>query len=81
LSTEIPIKKEESDSITAATVVFKLLAMSGKAGKYMSMDNGPIAVRRPSMRMTGNLFSDLVVFIKMDQGKGIAIPWISERKS
>jgi hypothetical protein len=73
----MPIKKEERDNITDATVVFKLLAMSGKAGKYMSIDNGPIAVRKPNMRMRCNLFSDLLVFIKLDQGKGIAIPWIS----
>jgi hypothetical protein len=70
----MPIKNDERDNITDAMVVFKLLAISGKAGKYMSMDNGPIAVRKPSMRMRCNLFSDLVVFII--QGKGIAIDLI-----
>jgi hypothetical protein len=74
----MPIKKEESDNITDATVVFKLLAISGNAGRYMSMDKGPIAVRKPSMRMRCNLFSDLAVFIKLDEGKGIAIQWIRE---
>jgi len=77
----MPIKKEESDNITDATVVFKLLAMSGNAGKYISMDKGPIAVRKPRMRMRCNLFSDFAVFIKLDQGKGIAIQWIREQLS
>jgi len=77
----MPIKKEESDNITDATVVFKLLAISGKAGRYMSIDKGPIAVRKPSIRMRCNLFSDLFVFIKLDQGKGIAIQWIREKLS
>jgi hypothetical protein len=49
--TDIPMKKLDKDNVTRATDVCKLLAISGKAGKYMSIDNGPIAVRKPNIRM------------------------------
>ena len=48
---EIPTKKEDKDSITTATVVCKLLAMLGNAGKYISIDNGPIEVSKPKIRI------------------------------
>jgi hypothetical protein len=47
----MPIKKLDSDSITCAIVVFNPLAISGKAGKYISMEKGPMAVSMPRMRM------------------------------
>jgi hypothetical protein len=47
----MPIKKEDNDNITEATVVFKPFAILGKAGKYISIDNGPIADKRPNMRI------------------------------
>jgi hypothetical protein len=49
------MKKLESESTTFETDVFSPLAISGKAGRYMSMENGPIAVSRPSIRMIYDL--------------------------
>jgi hypothetical protein len=47
----MPIKKLDKDNVTLATEVFRLLAISGKAGRYMSIESGPIAVRKPRIRM------------------------------
>jgi hypothetical protein len=49
--TEIPTKKDDNDNITFETVVFKFLAILGKAGRYISMDNGPIDVSNPKIRI------------------------------
>jgi hypothetical protein len=51
---EIPTKKEDKDNITLETEVFKFLAMLGKAGKYISIDSGPIAVNSPKIRIKKN---------------------------
>jgi hypothetical protein len=58
---EIPTKKEESESITLETDVFKFFAMLGKAGKYISMDKGPMEVRSPkiSIKKNGDLSLDV----------------------
>jgi hypothetical protein len=48
---DIPIKKEDKESITEATVVFKPFAILGKAGKYMSIDKGPMADNKPKIRI------------------------------
>lgn len=60
---EMPTKKEESDSITLETDVFKFLAMLGKAGKYISMDNGPMDVSNPkiSIKKNGDLSLDEIM--------------------
>ncbi len=47
----IPMKKLDNDNVTCATVVCKPFAISGNAGKYISMEKGPIAERKPSMRI------------------------------
>jgi len=47
----MPMKKLERDRVTCATLVCKPFAISGNAGKYMSMEKGPIAVSRPRMRI------------------------------
>ncbi len=39
----MPIKKLESESDTLEIVVFRLLAIAGKPGRYISTENGPIA--------------------------------------
>jgi hypothetical protein len=49
--TEMPMKKDDNDNITLETVVCSPLAILGKAGRYMSIDKGPIAVKRPKIRM------------------------------
>ena len=49
--TEMPIKKLDNDNITCSTDVYKLTAIAGNAGRYMSIENGPIAVSKPSMRI------------------------------
>jgi hypothetical protein len=47
----MPIRKLDSDSITCATVVFRPFAIFGNAGRYISMDKGPMAVSSPSIRI------------------------------
>ena len=41
------MKKLEREYDTASTVVFKLSAIAGNPGKYMSMENGPMADNKP----------------------------------
>jgi hypothetical protein len=48
---EMPIKKEERESITEDTGVFKSFAMVGKAGKYISIESGPMELNNPRIRM------------------------------
>src|SRR5690349_12846793 len=47
----MPIKKLDKDSVTFATVVCRSFAMSGKPGRYMSMEKGPMAESTPRMRI------------------------------
>ena len=47
----MPIKNEERDSITEDTVVLRSFAMAGNAGKYMSIERGPIELNNPKMRI------------------------------
>ena len=49
--TEMPTKKLDKESVTCATVVCNPLAISGNAGRYISIENGPIAERSPRIRM------------------------------
>ena len=49
---EIPIKKLESDKEIFATVVCKSAAIAGKPGKYMSIENGPMADSRPNINIS-----------------------------
>ncbi len=48
------MKKDDNESITEATFVFNPFAMLGKAGRYMSIDNGPMAARSPKISMRKN---------------------------
>jgi hypothetical protein len=57
----MPIKKLESDRATSETVLFRFFAMAGKAGRYISIDSGPIAVNRPMIRITVKLLFDLLL--------------------
>jgi hypothetical protein len=47
----MPIKKLDSDSVTWLTVVCRFFAISGNAGKYISIEKGPMAVSKPSISM------------------------------
>ena len=49
---DIPMKKLDRDSITCSRVVCSDRAISGNPGKYISMENGPIAVSEPRMRIS-----------------------------
>jgi hypothetical protein len=60
---EMPTKKEESESITLETDVFKFFAMLGNAGKYISMDKGPMDVSSPKISIKKNGDLSLEVFI------------------
>ena len=68
---EIPIKKLESDKEILATVVCKSAAIEGKPGRYMSIENGPIADKRPRIRINLNFFfpSMTTVEFKIVPGK------------
>src|SRR3546814_12226204 len=52
----MPIKKEVSDHWTCATVVSRLAAMASKPGRYMSIENGPMADSSPSVMKIKNRF-------------------------
>jgi hypothetical protein len=54
LASEIPIKKLESESDTWPTVVCRSAAISANAGRYISMENGPMAVIIPNTSMVRN---------------------------
>jgi len=60
----MPTKKEESESITLETDVFKFFAMLGNAGKYISMDKGPIELSNPSIRIKKKGDFRLVAFMQ-----------------
>jgi hypothetical protein len=49
---------------TLATVVFRSSAIPEKPGKYISIENGPSAVREPKIRINWKYFNlDLGVFV------------------
>ena len=51
---QIPIKKLDRERPTRGMVVCKSFAMPGNPGKYISMENGPIADSRPRIRIVKN---------------------------
>jgi hypothetical protein len=51
---EIPIKKLDNERATCGTVVFNAAAMAGKAGRYISIEKGPIAESNPNIRIVKN---------------------------
>jgi hypothetical protein len=59
---EIPIKKLESDNDICDTVVFKSAAMPSKEGRYISIENGPMAVFIPSTSIN-KAFLFLVIIV------------------
>ena len=52
----MPIKKLESERPIFATVVCRSAAIAGKPGKYISIDNGPMADNMPNISIVKNLF-------------------------
>ena len=56
----MPIKKLESDKAIFATVVCRSSAIAGKPGKYISIENGPMAVNIPNINIS---FVFLLLFI------------------
>lgn len=53
---EIPIKKLDNESETLAVVVCRSSAIAVNPGKYISIENGPIADKVPRMRIVKNRF-------------------------
>jgi hypothetical protein len=51
----MPMKKLDRERETRATVVWREAAMEGKPGKYISIENGPIADNSPKISITENL--------------------------
>ncbi|GEO11425.1 hypothetical protein SAE01_39210 [Segetibacter aerophilus] len=51
---EIPMKKLESDNEIFATVVCRSAAIEGNPGRYISIENGPIADKRPNIKISLN---------------------------
>ena len=62
---DMPIKKLERERPTCATVVCKSAAIAGKPGKYISIENGPIADNSPRISMVKNLFLPLMRYKKI----------------
>lgn len=54
------MKKLDNESMTLATVVFSPDAMAGKAGRYMSIEKGPIAVSKPRIKIRWDLLRGVV---------------------
>ena len=48
------MKKLARESEMVATSVFNPLAMSGNAGKYISIENGPMDVSKPRIKTRRN---------------------------
>jgi hypothetical protein len=74
----MPIKKLDSESETWATVVLRSLAIAGKPGKYISIENGPIADNIPKTSMRKNL---LLPFMLQISGKIMPVYSHSPRPS
>src|SRR5262245_50352348 len=70
---EMPMKKLDNERVTSATLVCKPFAMSGNAGRYISIENGPIAVSKPSIVMSWNLLLLRLLFISCQWYKDIGI--------
>jgi len=49
------MKKLDKESEIVATVVSRSFAMSGNPGRYMSIENGPIAESNPKIKTSKNL--------------------------
>jgi hypothetical protein len=49
------MKKLDSDKEICETVVEKVSAISGNPGRYISIENGPTAVNKPSVSRRINL--------------------------
>lgn len=62
----MPIKKLDSERETCAIVVSRSLAIAGKPGKYISIENGPMADNMPKTSMRKNL---LLVFMVQNSCK------------
>lgn len=60
----MPIKKEDKESMTDATVVFNPFAILGNAGKYMSIDKGPMADKSPKIKIKKNWGCFFVGFMR-----------------
>jgi hypothetical protein len=63
------VKKEDSERATLAEVTFIDLAMSGKPGKYMSIENGTMAVKRPSNKIVSDLLFLVITLLHKLVGK------------
>jgi hypothetical protein len=53
---QTPTKKLAREYDTMSTEVSRSSAMAGKPGKYISMENGPIAESNPRINMVRDLF-------------------------
>ena len=62
----MPIKKLDSDRATFGTVLCNAAAIAGNAGRYISIEKGPIAESRPRMRIVKNF---CLPFMNINGGK------------
>ena len=62
----MPIKKLDKERDTLPTVVFRSAAIAGNPGRYISIENGPIAESIPKISIIKNL---LLPFITAKLGK------------
>ena len=57
----IPIKKLDNEREMCATVVCRSLAIAGNPGRYISIENGPMAESSPRMSIVKNLFFPFII--------------------
>lgn len=55
------MKKLDKERETSAVVVFRSFAIAGKPGRYMSIENGPKAVRLPSISILVKYLREVIV--------------------
>jgi hypothetical protein len=58
----IPIKKLAKEYETMSTETLRSFAIAGKPGRYISMENGPIADKRPRINIMSDLFFLFIIF-------------------
>jgi len=74
----IPIKKDDKERATLVTGIFIAFAISGKPGKYMSMEKGTIVVSGPNNKIM-RLFLFRIISVAIEKTANV-IKWIFKIK-
>ena len=60
----MPTKKKDKERATFAEVTLIAWAISGKPGRYMSIENGTMVVKRPNNKMVRDLLFLVITFLQ-----------------